>query len=277
MAAADYAECERALKEGARDQWLASLFAPAERRPHLIALYAFAHEIERIADIVRDPMPGEIRLQWWRDALGAGSEAGGQGHPVASALGETIRRFKLPVQAFLDLIDAHTFDLYRDPMPDTATFEGYCGECFAAPIRLATLILADGADPGGAEACGHAGVALGIMHMLRRFAWDASKGRVFVPGDVLARHGVGAADVIAGVSSPPLLAALSEMRALARGHVDKARAHLAGAATTTRPAFLNLALVEPSLRLTEKPGYNPYRTPQDLPQWRAQWALWRWV
>ena len=275
MAAADYAECERLLKEGARDHWLASLFAPTQLRPHLQALYAFAHEIERIADIVRDPMPGEIRLQWWRDALGAGPEAGGQGHPVASALGETIRHFKLPVQAFLDLIDAHTFDLYHDPMPDMATFEGYCGECFAAPIRLATLILADGADPGGAQACGHAGVALGITRLLRRFAWDASRGRIIVPGDVLARHGVGAADVIAGDSSPPLLAALAEMRTLARGHAEKAHAGLAGAADATRPAFLNLALVEPTLRLMEKPSYNPFRTPLDLPQWRAQWALWR--
>jgi 15-cis-phytoene synthase len=36
-------------------------------------------------------------------------------------------------------------------------------------------------------------------------------------------------------------------------------------------------LAEPTLRLMEKPGYDPFRTPLDLPQWRAQWALWRGV
>ena len=270
---ADYAECGRLLQEGARDSWLASLFAPADKRPHLHALYAFCHEIERIGDVVRDPMPGEIRLQWWRDALG--TQAQGQGHPVAEALRATMQRFKLPLQPLLDLIDAHAFDLYREPMPDTATLEGYCGECFSAPLRLAALILADGADAGSADCAGHAGVALGITHMLRRFAWDSSRERVFVPGDVLARHGIGAADCVAGQVGTGLLAALADMRVLARGHLATARAHLVGAPAATRPAFLRLALVRPTLRLTEKPGYNPFRTPVDLPQWRTQWALWR--
>ena len=272
---ADYAECGRLLQEGARDSWLASLFAPADKRPHLHALYAFCHEIERIGDVVRDPMPGEIRLQWWRDALG--TQAQGQGHPVAEALRATMQRFKLPLQPFLDLIDAHAFDLYREPMPDTATLEGYCGECFSAPLRLAALILADGADPGGADAAGHAGVALGITHMLRRFAWDSSRERVFVPGDVLARHGIGAADCLSSETTPALLAALADLRAQVRGHFATAHDHLASAPAATRPACLALALVEPTLRLMEKPGYDPFRTPIDLPQWRMQWALWRGV
>ena len=270
-----HVECERLLKEGARDIWLASLFAPADKRPHLHALAAFTHEIARIADVVSDPMPGEIRLQWWRDTLGG--EAGGQGHPVAEALTQTMRRFSLPAQPFLDLADAHAFDLYRDPMPDTATLEGYCGECFSAPLRLAALILADGGDPGSAAAAGHAGVALGVTHMLRRFAWDASRGRVFVPGDLLARHGAAAADCLSGASGPALLEALTDMRALARSHLAKARAELASAPAAARPAFAMLALVQPTLRLMEKADYAPFRTPPDLPQWRAQWALWRGV
>ena len=271
----DYAECERLLKEGGRDQWLASLFAPADKRPHLHVLHAFCHEIERIGDIVRDPMPGEIRLQWWRDAVSAGGETGGQGHPVADALRETMQRFKLPLQPFLDLIDAHNFDLYCDPMPDTATLEGYCGECFSAPLWLAALVRAEGAEAGGADAAGHAGVTLGLTHILRRFAWDASRGRVYVPGDILARHGVNAADCLSRETRPALLAALADARALARGHLAKARTHLTSAPIAPRSAYLALALVEPTLRLTEKPGYDPFRTPLDLPQWRRQWALWR--
>ena len=271
---ADYAECERLLRGEAHDQWLACLFAPRDKRPHFLALQAFAHEIARIGDIVSDPLPGEIRLQWWRDVLGALEDdaAGGQGHPVAAALRDTMQRFRLPAKPLLDLVDAHAFDLYRDPMPDLVTLEGYCGECFSAPLRLACIVLAGGDDPGGAETAGHAGVALGITHVLRRFAWDASKGRVFVPGNVLARHGVGAGECAAGIASSELLAALAEMRALAREHMAKARAAKTDAALA--PAFLPLTLVEPTLRLMEKSGYDPFRTPVDPPQWRKQWALW---
>ena len=273
MAAADYAECERLLKDNPRAQWLASLFVPVHQRPHVQALYAFVGEIGRIADIVSDPMPGEIRLQWWRDALGGGAD--GQGHPVAAALCETLATCRLPVQPLLDLIDAHGFDLYRDTMPDITSLEGYCGECFSAPLRLAALVLADGGDAGSAGAAGHAGVAIGIAHMLRCYAWDTSRGRMFVPGDVLARYG--AETSAAEASSPALLLALGDMRALARHHAGKARQLLRGVPGAVRPAFLPLALVEPTLRLMEKSGYDPFRTPVELAQWRAQWALWRGV
>src|SRR5579871_5951216 len=61
--AAAYAECEALVREGDRDRWLASLFAPAAARRHLYALYAFSFEIARVREIVSDPLPGEVRYQ----------------------------------------------------------------------------------------------------------------------------------------------------------------------------------------------------------------------
>src|SRR5215467_9957623 len=97
-----FAHCENLVRAGDKDRWLATLFAPANRRAHLHALYAFNLEIARVRELAREPMAGEIRLQWWREVL-AGTRLGeAAANPVAAAVVETIARHDLPVQTFLD-------------------------------------------------------------------------------------------------------------------------------------------------------------------------------
>src|SRR5690606_19206502 len=98
-------------------------------------------ETAAIRDRVSQPLPGEIRLQWWRDVISAGSAEAGAGHPVAEALLRAIERHKLPRQAFLNYLDARIFDLYDDPMPTRGDLEGYCGETAAAIIQLSSIVL----------------------------------------------------------------------------------------------------------------------------------------
>ena len=74
-----------------------------DKRPHLFALYAFNFEIARVRDSVREALPGEIRLQWWRDALQGEARGDVRANPVAAALDDTIVRFRLPRQALVDL------------------------------------------------------------------------------------------------------------------------------------------------------------------------------
>lgn len=273
--AAHYLHCDEAIRAGDRDRWLANLLAPADKRPHLAALYAFNLEIARVREIVSDPMPGEMRFQFWRDALAGEARGDAQAHPVAAPLLDTIRRFNLPRQAFIDLIDARTFDLYDDPMPSLADLEGYCGETSSALLRLATLVLAGGTDPGGADAAGHAGVAFALTGLMRALPWHAARGQVFVPGDLMASHGIGREDLLAGRPSAPVAAVLADMRGTTRRHLDAARAQLADVAGPARRAFLPVALCVAYLRLMERRAYDPFTTPIDLPQWRKQWILWR--
>ncbi len=99
------------------DRHIAALFAPADRRAYLYAVAAFALELGGIRAAVKEALPGEVRLQWWRDVLGGEREEEGWGHPVGAALLKTIADCRLPRQALLDMIDARVFDLYDDPMP----------------------------------------------------------------------------------------------------------------------------------------------------------------
>jgi phytoene synthase len=160
-------------------------------------------------------------------------------------------------------------------MPTLNDLEGYCGETSSSLIRLATLILAEGRDPGGADAAGHAGVAYAMTGLLRAFPWHARGGQVYLPKDILDRHGVVREDIVTGRGGPGLLGALADMRAVARRHLDQARRLKGSVPAAVRPAFQPLALVEPSLRAMERRDYDPFRTAVELPQWRRLFALWR--
>ncbi|HEY8565373.1 MAG TPA: phytoene/squalene synthase family protein [Beijerinckiaceae bacterium] len=270
-----YPHCEALVRDGDHDRYLATLFAPADKRPALFALYAFSQECARVRETVATSLPGEIRLQWWRDALQGEARGDVKANPVAAALDDTITRYRLPRQALVDLVDARVFDLYDDPMPSVNDLEGYCGETSSVLIRLASVILADGADPGAADAAGHAGVAYAVAGLMRAFPWHARRGQVYVPTEILERHGVSREQLVAGQGGPGLLAALAEMRALARTHLDRARALRASVKGAIGPAFLATALVPLYLGAFERPGYDPYKTVVDAPSWRKQLALWR--
>ena len=156
QAISNFAHCEALVREADPDRYWASLFAPADKRPYLHALYAFNFEIARVRESVREALVGEIRLQWWRDALQGEARGDVRSNPIAAALDDTIVQFRLPRQSLVDLIDARIFDLYDDPMPNLNDLEGYCGETSSSLIQISSVILANGSNPGTADAAGHA-------------------------------------------------------------------------------------------------------------------------
>jgi phytoene synthase len=273
-----YALCGAALRESDRDRWLACLFAPDAARPHLFALYAFNAEISKIRDLVSQPILGEMRLQWWLDALNEpeGGEVRGDlhAHPVADALLATIETCALPRKTFSDLLEARRFDLYDDPAPDLHFLESYCGETCSSLFRLAGLILGAVGGKDSAEAAGPAGCAYAFTGLLRAFPWHVANQQCYVPGDVLERHGLEPRNLFAREDSPALRAALAEMRALARGCLAGARKAIALLPETERLAYRVLSLPELYLREMERRDYDPYKTLVEVAQWRRQWALW---
>ncbi len=269
-----YAHCTALVREHDHDRYIATLYAPESQRPALYALYAFSHEIARVRAAVSEPLPGEVRMQWWRDLLEAEDKSQGQAHPVAAALLDAISRYRLPIAPLTGLIEARIFDLYDDPMPSRRDLEGYVGETSSALIRLASIVLANGRDTGGAAACGHAGVAYALAGLMRAFPWHSAEGQVYIAADILARNGVTRDDIVRGRGGPGLHYSLKEMRELARAHLKKLREMRETVPAAAAPAFLPIALVEPYLRRMERPGYDPYRTIITLPAWRRQWAIW---
>jgi phytoene synthase len=270
-----YRHCEQLVRAADKDRFLATLFAPADRRGPLFALYAFNCEVVSVRDRAREPMPGEIRLQWWRDVLNGERAGEAAANPVAAALADTIRRSELPVAPLLDVIEAHAFDLYDDPMPTLAALEAFSRKTEAAVFELAARIVVDNDDGALALAAQHVGIASAITSLLRSFARHASRQQVYVPLELLERHGARIEDIYSGHASLQLHAALAALRDEARRHFAAFEALLPQLPSAATPAFLSAALVPGYLAIMERPGYDAFRSAVEVPQWRRQWALWR--
>ncbi len=275
---ADVSTCTPIVRQLDIDRYYSSLFAASRHSPALLALYAFNAEVAQVRERVTDPLPGEVRLQWWRDILeGAATQApvDDPGHPVAGALQRAIRRYSLPVAPLLALIDARVFDLYDDPMPSTADLEGYAGETSSALMRLASLVLAEGGDPGPADASGHGGVAYAITGLLRALPLHSARGQVFLPADLLERHGVSRDKVLERKNTPGLDAALAELRTEARRHLALVAAVSDDVPEAVRPAILPASLCEGYLRQMERADYDPFKSRIDRAPLAKLWTLWR--
>jgi len=254
-------------------RYASTLFMPAEQRRALLAIYAFNVEISRVREQVSQPLPGEIRLQWWTDMLADAGHGGVEGNPVAAELKLAIRDWRLPVERLSRLIDEHQFDLYNDPMPTMAALEGYVTDTSSALFALSAEI----AGPLSGEIehlARHAGLAQGIALVLAALPIDASRRQLFVPLQLLQGHGSSMEEVFAGKWTPNLRAALDQLIGEVREHLKTALALLQNAPPEVRPVFLPLALVTRDLERMSRADNDPFRPPVRS-RFRTLWTLWR--
>ena len=257
------------------DRYLAALYAPQEKRGELLALYAFNAEIASVRDRIRDPLPGEVRLQWWRDAIANRANGGALGHPVADALIATIDRCDLPALAFDNFIEARIFDLYNDSMPTRTDLEGYCGETAGALMQLAAMVLDAKKAPNFAGLAGHAGCAQAITGLLRLLPLHRGRGQCFVPRDILAAAGTSPEEFVASGRNAAAARALAAMIALAGEHLAAFQAQARSLPESLRPAFLPVALVPAYLAALSKLGDKALTGVADIPAWNRHWLLFR--
>ena len=278
MKAESAAQAAATLRELDRDRYFSTLVLPVSARPAITALYGFSAEIAAVRERAHEPAPGEIRLQWWRDALQ------GQGHgevrqnPLADALLSAIEEYHLPTAPLVRLIEARRFDLYQDPMPDVPTFEGYAGETVSVLFQLAAMVLNGGETIEAGDAAGHLGVAQALTGHLRAFGYNASRGRVFLPLSIFAANGAREQEIFAGRETAGILAARRQLCELAREHLVKAEAGIRSLPRRLKPAFVSVGLLAPQLGLVATES-RAFVLPPDLADWRKlailAWRGWR--
>jgi phytoene synthase len=259
------AEVAEALAAGDPDRYVSTFFAPAALRPALIALYAFDHEVARIAAVVHEPMAGHIRLAWWRDQIAAIYAGSALQAPVPRALAEAVRTHALPRALFDDYLSARARDLEEAPFADEAAMDAQAHAIEGGVMRLAVRILGAGERADGAAA--YAGLAIACAGHLRELAFFAGRRRCRLPVQLLGDVGLNAEDVFAArVASPALRRACDRLAAKARMALWRLSYARFPRAATAALAVATLA------RWPTARGFDPMQ-PKPMPPWRRVAAL----
>lgn len=262
------------MKAADRPAWLASLFAPADKRPGLQALHAFLIEIGSVRGKVREPLAGELRLQWWIDAIEGETRGDVRGHPVAAALLDTIQRHRLPRATLTGIVDGAREELYDEPIPTLEAFDERADRIQGAAIGVAARLLV-GAETPLTEKANEAGRAVAVAATIQNLARPSPRMAVRIPLALLRAEGIGVAEVTTRRNTPAIQAAIAALRVHADAAFEALRKERSTIPPLAAPAFLTANFVPRMLRATGRRGYDPFIDSIDLPQWRQQWILWR--
>jgi len=269
-AAAAVAEAARA---GEPDRYLAALLAPPAEREALLALAAFAAELARIPWLaVREPLMGEVRLQWWREAL-ALAEGERAGHGVADAVRQAARRYGLPAPLLEAAIDARALELGGVPFAGDRELGDFLWGTEGALFALAAWVLGQAPGAGLEAACSAAGQAYGLARLLFSLPHSLAHGRMHLPQAAMASAGVGAHELLAGTAGAAAGRLLDGYRLQSRHSLVSARRLVAQLPRKTRIAFLPLALVAPYVRAQERAGRHSLREEPSIAPLARVWRI----
>lgn len=167
--------CANIVAKGDPERFSAAMAAPVEARRVLFPIYAFNVEVSRAPWVASEPMIGEMRLQWWRDALdeiAAGTTV--RRHEVVTPLCEALEQSG--ARLLDELVAARRWDLYRDPFEDDAHFDDYLDKTSGVLMWVAARAL--GASPEDETAVRAYGKAAGLARFLKAVRELEDRGRV---------------------------------------------------------------------------------------------------
>jgi len=234
---------------------------PKHRRNGMYAVYAFCREVDDLAD---GDQPVECKIEAlaaWREEIDA-LYAGYPRHLVAQALSEPVARYHLRRRDFLAVIDGMEMDARGDiRAPDLATLDLYCARV--------------------ASAVGHAvaeslGRALQLTNILRDLHEDAGRGRLYLPREVLDRHGIHESDPRAVLRHPALPAVCREVAAIAEEHFQLSmRAMVSCSRRAMRPAAVMAAIYHATLSALLQSGWRDPATRVNVSKPLKLWLVLR--
>jgi NADH dehydrogenase [ubiquinone] 1 alpha subcomplex assembly factor 6 len=272
--------CADLVRRDDHDRFLTALFAPAGSREDLLALYAFNLEVARTREMVREPMMGMIRLQWWRESIDGIYAGTVRHHAVVQPLAAAVDRHDLSRAHFDRLLGAREADMEDAPPATLSALLDYTEGTSSSLVLLALELLSGHREADGegreepARAAGRdIGVAWALVGLLRAIPFHARAKRLYLPEDLTARAGLQTADVFEFRPSPQLAEIVRDVAQLAHTYLGKARKQRREVPRRLLPALLPAVLADLYLRNLEKAGYNVFDgRVQEAPPGRA-WRL----
>jgi phytoene synthase len=211
---------QRVEAAGTSFYWAMRLL-PQERRDGMYAVYAWCREVDDIADGDRPLASKLAALAAWRDEIAA-LYTGQARQLVARALHEPMLRYRLRREDFLAIVDGMEMDAREDiRAPDLATLDLYCARVASAVGHLSVHIFGD-PSPAAHRVAESLGRALQLTNILRDVDEDARRGRLYLPRELLDRHGIRSTEPLAVLRQPALPAVCRDLAAVAERHFDEA-------------------------------------------------------
>jgi phytoene synthase len=247
--------CQQRTARSGTSFYYSFLFLPPERRRAITALYAFCREVDDVVDEVSDPALARTKLAWWRREIGA-TFTGSPQHPVALALQPVVAAYQLPEEHFQTVIDGMAMDLDCSRYLDFVELERYC-HCVAGVVGLLSAQIFGYTNPVTRQYARDLGIAFQLTNIVRDVGEDARRGRIYLPQDELARHGVTAASLLKLESSPELTSLMAEQVARARHwHAQAMTVLPAEDRRSQRPGLIMAAIYRALLDEIERDGYR---------------------
>jgi phytoene/squalene synthetase len=216
--------CLQQIRRFDRDRYLTVVAAPQQAAADLAVLYAFNLEIALVRDSVSETMLGRIRLQWWREAIMEVYEGRPRHHAVLESLAALHARTPLERTCLERMIDARESELDEIIPADLAALESYANAISGDLLRLAAE--ATGLDPASddlARLIRHVGIGFGLTGIARATLYLAGRRRTMLPESLQQKHGISLDLLYELKPQPALNAAIAELAAAARDHLDAAK------------------------------------------------------
>ncbi len=247
--------CADQVRRDDPDRFLMTLFAPAERRESLWAIWAFNLEVAKTRERVREPLLGQIRLQWWRDAIAEIYEGRPREHAVVTALAAAVGAHNLARGDLEALIDAREADLSAEPPADMAALEAYAARSAGAPLALALQALGVRASDSQRSALAAPLAMVGLMLAL---PFRGLHGRVDLPSSLLSAADLIPEAVIDPSARSAVVDIVRQVAVRAREMTQAALSEAKSLPLTARPALLSVTLAKRHLRRLERAGFDPF-------------------
>lgn len=266
--------CQNKAAKSGSSFYYSFLFLPAERRDAIIALYAFCREVDDVVDECHEAALAKIKLQWWRDEVGR-LFSGAPQHPVTRALATAIRRYDLPAEHFLEVIDGMEMDLSYTSYPSFRELSLYCYRV-AGVVGLMAAEIFGYEDRQTQKYAKDLGTAFQLTNILRDVREDAARGRLYIPLDEVARFNVSHADILDNRMSDNLRLLLEHQSARARHYYEQAFRQLPDADRYAQRAGIIMAeIYMKTLDEIAADGYRVLEHRVTLTPLRKLWIAWR--
>ena len=186
--------CQQKAAASGSSFYYSFLFLPPQKRRAITALYAFCREVDDVVDEVGDVGVARTKLAWWRTEV-ANLFAGHPSHPVARALEPHLAACRIDAARLNEIVDGMEMDLVRHRYADFDELRLYCHRVAGVVGQLSASVFGYG-DPRTLEYAEALGIAFQLTNIIRDVGEDARRGRVYLPADELARHGMSVDDVL---------------------------------------------------------------------------------